>query len=106
MEERRIPYLTRLDLVLHDHEVGVDAHDCCAGGEHDGQEEVELGFGPVVLSPSLPYFDPFVGRHCCEDEVRGSWVERRAGFNVVCMLHQKGWGQGCCQRCMLLVCAV
>ena len=56
---------------LYLHEVCEDTHLRCAGGAHDDQPEVELGFGPVVFPSAFDDANYFCRRHCI-----GLWVVR------------------------------
>ena len=59
---------------LHLHEVREDAHLRCAGGAHDDQPEVELGFRPLVPASAFDDADDFCRRHGV-----GLWVVRVGG---------------------------
>ena len=62
---RGVPYLPRAHLMLHRHKVGEYSEDGGARGEHDEQPEIQLGFGPDVLSSRFEHFDDGCAGHFC-----------------------------------------
>ena len=56
------------------HKVPEDAHLRCAGGAHDDQPEIELGFRPLVFASAFDNANDFCRRHGV-----GLWIVRDGG---------------------------